>query len=140
MSAIFPSSPGWNWSPPKWIQSREPLIVSPMPGRQRQEEQQDRRDAEDVLVALEHAVVVAQPEERRGEHADADHDPDPLPERVARAEPVDLRHPDRRQERRHRQQVRIGERHGQARDEVRDEVERRRRRRRSRASRPRSAT
>ena len=32
MSAIFPSSPGWNCRPPKWIQSREPLIVSPIPG------------------------------------------------------------------------------------------------------------
>ena len=32
MRAIFPSSPGWNWSEPKWIQSREPLIVSPIPG------------------------------------------------------------------------------------------------------------
>ena len=26
------SSPGWNWSPPKWIQSRAPLTVSPIPG------------------------------------------------------------------------------------------------------------
>ena len=32
MSAIFPSSPGWNCSEPTWTQSREPLISSPMPG------------------------------------------------------------------------------------------------------------
>ena len=123
ISAIFPSSPGWIWSEPTWIQSREPLIVSPMTGSARQEEQAERRDPEDVLVALEDAVVVPQPEERRGEDADADHDPEPLAERVARAEPVDLRHADRRQERRHRQQVRVGERHGHARDDVRDEIE-----------------
>ena len=88
----------------------EPRAVDRLadPGRQRQEEQEDRRDSEDVLVALEHAIVVAQPEERRGEHGNADHDPEPLPERVARPEPVDLRQPDRREQRRHRQQVRIG--------------------------------
>ena len=92
--------------------------------RERQEEQKDRGDAEHVLVALEHAVVVAQPEERRGERGDADHDPESLPERVARrAEAVDLGQPDRGQERGHRQQVRVGERHGDPRDEVGDEVE-----------------
>ena len=92
-------------------------------GQARQEDQPERRDAEDVLVALEHAVVPVQPEERRREGGDADHDPEPLPEGVARPEPVDLRHADRREERRHRQQVRVGERHGHARDDVRDEVE-----------------
>ena len=33
MSAILPSSPGWNWSEPTWIQSREPLIGSPITGK-----------------------------------------------------------------------------------------------------------
>src|SRR4029079_11416656 len=88
-----------------------------------QEGEEDRGDPEDVLVPLEHAVVAVQPEERRAERGDADHDPKPLPEGVVGAEPVDLRHADRGQERRHRQQVRVGERHRQARDDVGDEVE-----------------
>ena len=92
-------------------------------GQARQEDEDERRDAEDVLVALEDAIVGAEPEERRGEDADADHDPEPLPERFVRPEPVDLGDADRREERCHRQQVRIGERHGQPRDDVRDEVE-----------------
>ena len=32
ISAIFPSSPGWNWSEPTWIQRRAPLIGSPITG------------------------------------------------------------------------------------------------------------
>ena len=123
MSAIFPSSPGWNWSPP--TVDPEPRSVDRLPDarRERQEEEHDREDAEDVLVALEHAVVVPQPEERRCEGADADHDPDSLPQRARRAEAVDLCQPDRGEQRGHRQEVRIGERHGEPRDDVGDEVE-----------------
>ena len=62
--------------------------------------------------------------ERGGEERDADHDPEPLLERVVGAEPVDLGHADRGQEPGHRQQVRVGVRHREARDQVRREVER----------------
>ena len=33
MSATFPSSPGWNCKPPKWIHRRAPFTVWPIPGR-----------------------------------------------------------------------------------------------------------
>ena len=70
----------------------EPRAVDgrPEPGQPRQEEQHDRADPEEVLVRLEHAVVAAQAEERQREERDADHDPEALLERVARAEAVDL--------------------------------------------------
>ena len=52
------------------------------PRQRGQEEEADRAEAEEVLVALEHAVVAAKQEERAGEGRDADHDPEALPERV----------------------------------------------------------
>ena len=97
---IFASSPGWNSSGPTCTQSRAPFTVVADPGQPRQEEQHDRADAEEVLVLLEHAVVAAQPDQRGGEERDADHDPEPLPERVGRVEAVDLGQPDRGQQRR----------------------------------------
>ena len=84
-----------------------------MCGTPRQEEQHDRSDPEEVLVLLEHAEVAAQAEEREREQPDADHDPEALLERVARAEAVDLGHADRGQQAGHRQQVRVGVRHRQ---------------------------
>ena len=89
-----------------------------------QEEQADRRQPEEVLVALEPPVVVAQCEQRDGEGRDPDHDPQPLAERVVRVEAIDLRDADRGQERGHRQQVRIRLRDSHARDRVRRQVER----------------
>ena len=124
MSAIFPSSPGWNWSAAEVDPEPRAVDRLPDPGQQRQEEERDRAEAEEVLVVLEHAVVAAQPEEREREHGDADHDPESLPERVRRAEAVDLRQADGGEQRRHRQQVRVGVRDGAARDEVRGEEER----------------
>ena len=93
-------------------------------GQRGQEEERDRAEPEQVLVALERAVVVAQQQERRREGRDADHDPEALAERVGRVEPVDLRHADRGQQGGDREQVRVGVRDGVARDEVRGEVER----------------
>ncbi len=93
-------------------------------GRERQEEEHDRADAEEVLVALERAVVAgAAQKSARAKTPTADHDPEPLLERVPRAEPVDLGQADRRQEARDRQQVRVGVRHGDPRDDVGGEVE-----------------
>ena len=77
------------------------------PGQRGQEEQHDRAEPEEVLVALEPPVVVAQQEQRGREEADADHDPQPLAERVVRVEPVDLGQPIAASSG-HRQQVRIG--------------------------------
>ena len=94
------------------------------PGQRRQHEQHDRRDAEEVLVALELPVVVAQQEERRRERPERDHDPETLAKRVRGVQPVDLGQADARQQPGHRQQVRIGVRDGQAGDEVGREVER----------------
>ncbi len=88
-----------------------------------QHEEPDRGQAEDVLVALQPPVVVAERHERAAEGRDADHDPEPLPEGVVGVEAVDLGDADRRQERRHRQQIGIRLRDGQARDHVRGEVE-----------------
>jgi hypothetical protein len=92
-------------------------------GRGREREQQERADAEEVLVALEHAVVVAEGEHRPRERADAHDDPEALTERVVRVQPVDQRQADRGEERHHRQQVRVGVGHREARDHVRDDVE-----------------
>ena len=74
----------------RFTQSRAPLIRRADHGQRRQHQQADRREAEQVLVALEHAEVVAQQEQRQRERADADDDPEALPERVGRVEPVDL--------------------------------------------------
>ena len=93
----------------------------PEPGDGRQHQQHDRRDAEDVLVALEDAVVEAQPDEHERERGDADRDPDELPAPVLGVEAVDEREPDRAEERGEREQRRIGVGDGHARDEVRDE-------------------
>ena len=77
-------------------------------GQRREQEEADRGQPEQVLVALEPPVVVAQEQERHGEGGDADDDPEALAERVVRVQPVDLGHADRSQERGHRQQVRVG--------------------------------
>ena len=94
------------------------------PWQRRQCEQDDGAEPEEVLVALDHAVVPPQREQRQREEDDADDDPEALPERVVGLEPVDRRHADRREQRRHRQQVWVRVRHGVPRDEVRGEVER----------------
>ena len=57
------------------------------------------------------------------EDADADDDPEALPEGVGRAEAVDLGQPDRGQQARERQQVRVGVRDGEPGDDVRDQVQ-----------------
>ena len=92
-------------------------------GEARQKQQRDRADPEEILVLLEDAVVAAQSPERERKEADTDHDPQPLPERVRVAEPVNLGHADGCQQSCHRQEVRVGVRHRPPRDEVRDEVE-----------------
>ena len=71
--------------------------------RQRgQHEQRERDDPDHVLVRLEPPVVVAERDERRREERDADHDPQPLAERVVGIQAVDLGQADRRQQSRHR--------------------------------------
>ena len=91
--------------------------------QRRQEEQADRRDAEDVLVRLEAAEIVAQQNQRRGEGGDADDDPEPLPERVVRVEAVDLGHAEGSEQAGQGQQVRVGLRHRDPRDYVCRDVE-----------------
>ena len=102
------SSPGWNTiPPPKSTQSVAPLIVRPTYGKRGQEEEHDRRDAEDVLDGVQRPVVTEE-EDERGEGGDADHDPEPLPERELRVDPVDHREPERGEKAAEREQERVG--------------------------------
>ena len=94
------------------------------PRDRRQRHQDDRGDPEQVLVALEPPVVVAEREQRQREERDPDHDPERLAEGVVGVQPVDHRHADRREQRGQRQQHGVGLGHGEARDEVGGEVQR----------------
>ena len=94
------------------------------PGHCRQDEQPDRRQAEEVLVALEPPVVAVERVQRDRERGQGNHDPEALAECVGGVEPVDLGQADAGQQARHGQQIRVGERHGQPRDEVCREIER----------------
>ena len=103
----------------------EPRSVHRRPERRErgQDEKADRRQPEEVLVALEPAVVAAEDEQHGCEEHDRDHDPEALAEGVVGVQAVDLGQAERSQEPRDREQVRVGVRHGQARDEVRGAVE-----------------
>jgi hypothetical protein len=94
----------------------------PDEGQGRQDEEDDRRDAQQVLEVVEDAVV-AEEEDERDEDADADDDPEALPEGEARLDPVDLGEAERAQEPGERQEVRVGVRQADAQGEVRRDEE-----------------
>ncbi len=115
----FANSPGWNERPPTRIHTRAPLTTVPVAyelaivtasGAQ-------RRDAEQVAVALQRAVV-GEHGEQRDEAADADRQPDRLIARARRVEPVDLDDADGHEQPRRRQEHRIGVREGDAERDV----------------------
>ena len=56
-SAILAISPGWKVSGPNPIQIREPLMVVPMPGQQRQQQQDETDDHRGEGVAPQQPVV-----------------------------------------------------------------------------------
>src|SRR6185312_16892562 len=60
------------------------------PRQDRENQETDRRQPEDVLVALQAAVVAPQGQEGAREDADRDDDPDPLAKRVTGADAVDF--------------------------------------------------
>ena len=76
-SSSLAISPGWKLKDPTWIQIRAPLISVPMPGDQRQQEQQDRGQPAGVGEPLEHAVV-AEHQQRQHEQRDAESHPGQL--------------------------------------------------------------
>src|SRR5581483_10304308 len=92
-------------------------------GQKGHEQQADRAQAEEVLVVLQQPVVLTQEDERGCEHRHPDDDPEPLLERVRRAEAVDLRQSDRGQEPGQGKEIRVGARNGEPRDDVRGEIQ-----------------
>ena len=80
-SNTFAISLGSNVSGPIPTHSRAPLIVRPMPGRERQEQEDDAEQQQRVAVTLEDADV-ANDEQREDEHADPDRDPHRLHARL----------------------------------------------------------
>ena len=92
------------------------------PGDRRQQEEHDRPQAEDVLDAVELAVVADQ-DRARGEDGHADDEPEPLAQREVGVDAVDHGQPDPRQERDQRHHVRVGVRENRAGHEVRCHVQ-----------------
>ena len=96
-------------------------LAEPRNGREQEEE--DRRDSEQVAVRLEHAVVVAQRDQRRREDADADQDPERLAPAVVGVEPVVDAKAERREHRGERKQRTVGVRRRPPHDDVRRQIE-----------------
>ena len=84
----------------------------------RQGQKEDRRQAEDVLVAVEQPVV-AQEDDEECERGEPDDDPEPLAQGEVGVDPVDHRQPDCGQEAAEREEERVSVREREAEDHVR---------------------
>jgi hypothetical protein len=76
-SRTFANSPGWKTSPAEADPEFAPLIVRPRCRNRGRHEQEDRGQAEDVLVAVERPVV-RRKTTRSAKAARPDDDPEPL--------------------------------------------------------------
>ena len=98
------------------------------PRNGREQEQEDGRDAEQVAVRLEHAVVVPQRDQRGGEDPEADQDPERLASPVVGIEPVVQCQAERREHGREREQRAVRVRRGPSHDDVSRQIQARGRR------------
>ena len=100
-----------------------PLTCWPMPGTRGSSRSRMPGGRDRVAVALEHPVVLAQRDDRRGEDDEPDDEPLRLLAREVLVEPVEHHEPEAREHRDEREEVRVGVRQRHAQHEVRGEAQ-----------------